>query len=284
MTRRLDLSAIAFAVVVAACGASRPATVPTTDTTVTDTTTAWTLAWSDEFDGPAGQLPDASKWTAEVGGSGWGNQEREYYTASATNGSLDGAGHLAITAVAEPANTALSCWYGPCRYTSARLITKGKFAQAYGRFEARIRIPKGPGTWPAFWLLGDDIDRVSWPQCGEIDVMEVIGRQPATLYGTIHGPNNANVGGTQIAPSGAWGDDYHVYSVEWAPGDIRLYADAVMYRRITGSQVPSGGWVFDHPFFVLLNFAVGGNWPGDPDATTVFPQQMLVDYVRVYRR
>ena len=277
----LGLTGIA---VLAACGANRPTTSPTTDSGTVDSTRTYTLTWSDEFDGPQGQLPDPAAWTAEVGGQGWGNQEREYYTASAANGSLDGAGHLVITAAAEPPSTTLSCWYGPCRYTSARLITKAKFAQAYGRFEARIRIPRGPGMWPAFWLLGDDIDRVGWPRCGEIDVMEVIGKQPAMLYGTIHGPNGADVGGTQIAPSGAWADDYHVYAVEWEPGDIRLYVDGVMYRRITAAQLPSGGWVFDHPFFVLLNVAVGGNWPGDPDASTVFPQQMLVDYVRVYRR
>lgn len=280
MTRFLDLSALGLAVFLASCGASRPTIAPDPGGSK-----PWTLAWSDEFDGTAGQLPDASKWTAEIGGQGWGNQEREYYTGSATNAALDGDGHLVITAATEPANTALSCWYGPCRYTSARLITKGKFAQAYGRFEARIRIPRGQGIWPAFWLLGDDIDRVGWPQSGEIDVMEVIGKEPSTLYGTIHGPKGADVGGMQpMASGGAWADDYHLYAMEWEPGEIRLYADSQMYRRIASSDVPSGGWVFDHPFFVLLNVAVGGNWPGDPDATTVFPQQMLVDYVRVYRR
>lgn len=277
--RALSLLGLAGITALGACARNRPAIAP-----ATDASKGWTLTWSDEFDGARGQLPDGAKWTPEIGGQGWGNQEREYYTGNAANASLDGAGHLVITALSEPAITPLSCWYGPCRYTSARLLSKGKFTQKYGRFEARIRIPRGQGIWPAFWLLGDDIDRVGWPQCGEIDVMEVIGKQPSTLYGTIHGPNGTDVGGRQAIASGIWADDYHVYAVEWDSSEMRFYADSQMYRRITVAEVPKNGWVFDHPFFVLLNLAVGGNWPGDPDASTTFPQQMLVDYVRVYRR
>lgn len=146
----------------------------------------WQLIWHDEFDGPPGSKPDERKWTPEVGGGGWGNQELEYYTDH--NAYEDGKGHLVIEARLEsPANS--SCWYGPCRYTSARLITKGNFALTYGRVEAGIKIPSGQGIWPAFWMLGQDIDLVGWPKCGEIDIMENIGREPATIHGTIHGPN-----------------------------------------------------------------------------------------------
>jgi beta-glucanase (GH16 family) len=248
----------------------------------------WKLTWSDEFDGPAGARPDPSKWVAETGGDGWGNQEREYYTSLPDNASLDGSGSLVITARAEPANSVYKCWYGSCRYTSARLKTKGLFEQALGRFEARLRIPRGQGLWPAFWMLGGDVDRVGWPRCGEIDVMENVGREPAAVHGTIHGPGysgGTSIGGSYTLAAQLFADDYHVFSVEWSPGEVRWFVDQREYRRITTSDMPVGGtWVFDHGFFLLLNVAVGGIWPGDPDVTTTFPQQMLVDYVRAYQR
>lgn len=248
----------------------------------------WTLAWSDEFDGPAGAPVNAAYWVAETGGEGWGNQERQYYTARAENVSLDGGGRLVITARAEPSDSPYQCWYGTCRYTSARLITKGRFEPLYGRIEARIRIPRGQGIWPAFWMLGNDIDRVGWPRCGEIDVMENIGREPNTVHGTMHGPGysgGSGIGGSYTLGASAFADDYHVFAVEWTSGEIRWLVDDREYRRSTPASLPSGTtWVFEHPFFLLLNVAVGGAWPGDPDASTVFPQQMLVDYVRVYRR
>jgi beta-glucanase (GH16 family) len=248
----------------------------------------WTLAWSDEFEGPVGATIDGSKWVAETGGDGWGNQERQYYTARAENVSLDGGGRLVITARAEPATSAYRCWYGSCRYTSARLKTKGRFEPTYGRVEARIRVPRGQGLWPAFWMLGGDIDRVGWPQCGEIDVMENIGREPSVAHGTMHGPGYSGasgIGGAHTLTIGSLADDYHVFAVEWAAGEIRWLVDETEYRRSTPSDLPPGApWVFDHSFFLLLNVAVGGGWPGDPDASTVFPQQMLVDYVRAYRR
>jgi beta-glucanase (GH16 family) len=247
----------------------------------------WTLTWSDEFNGPAGSAVDAAKWVVEIGGEGWGNQERQYYTARPENVSLDGSGHLVITARAEPGG-AFQCWYGPCGYTSARLKTKDRFAQTYGRFEARIKIPRTQGIWPAFWMLGNDIDQVGWPQCGEIDVMENIGREPAVVHGTIHGPgySGANgIGGAYTLTTGSLADDYHVFAVEWVPGEIRWFIDDTEYRRTTPADLPAGSpWVFAHPFFMLMNVAVGGAWPGDPDATTVLPQQMLVDYVRVYEQ
>jgi beta-glucanase (GH16 family) len=248
----------------------------------------WTLTWSDEFDGPAGTLVDGAKWVAETGGQGWGNQEREYYTARADNAALDGGGRLVITARAESLDSSYHCWYGACRYTSARLKTQGRFEQTYGRFEARIRIPRGQGIWPAFWMLGSDIERAGWPRCGEIDVMENIGREPAVVHGTMHGPGYSGASGIGAADSvttGSFADDYHVFAVEWAPSEIRWLVDQKEYRRVTPADLPAGAtWVFDHPFFLLLNVAVGGAWPHDPDASTSFPQQMLIDYVRVYRR
>lgn len=247
----------------------------------------WTLSWSDEFDGAPGAAVDGSKWVAETGGQGWGNQEREYYTPGTANAALDGSGHLVITARAEPSNSPYSCWYGTCRYTSARLLTKTKFEPTFGRFEARIRIPRGQGLWPAFWMLGADIDQVGWPRCGEIDVMENIGREPFTVHGTMHGPGYSGgngIGGSFITTT-TFADDFHVFTVEWTTDDIRWFVDDKQYRQNSRGDLPSGAaWVFDHPFFLLLNVAVGGAWPGDPDATTLFPQQMLVDYVRVYRR
>jgi beta-glucanase (GH16 family) len=277
----------AFALTSAGCGSSAAtsATPPPVDTPPPQ---EWKLAWSDDFDGSAGAPVDGAKWVAETGGNGWGNQEREYYTARPENVSLDGAGHLVITALAEPANSPYSCWYGVCRYTSARLKTKDRFEQTYGRFEGRIRIPRGQGLWPAFWMLGNNIDPVGWPRCGEIDVMENIGREPAVVHGTMHGPGYSGasgIGGDYTLGSGTFADDYHVFSVEWNAFEIRWLVDEREYRRTTSTSLPNGTtWVFDHPFFLLLNVAVGGAWPGDPDASTVFPQQMLVDYVRVYRR
>jgi beta-glucanase (GH16 family) len=248
----------------------------------------WTLAWSDEFDGAAGSAVDASKWVADTGGHGWGNQERQYYTLPGMNASLDGTGHLVITARAEPTDTPLRCWYGVCRFTSARLKTKGRFEPTYGRVEARIRIPRGQGIWPAFWMLGADIDQVGWPQSGEIDVMENIGREPAIVHGTIHGPGysgGSGIGGSYTLTAGAFADDYHLFAIEWRQGEIRWLVDGNEYRRTTPAALPAGTrWVFDHPFFLLLNVAVGGAWPGEPDSSTVVPQQMLVDYVRVYQR
>ena len=247
------------------------------------------LAFKDEFNGASGAGIDTSKWTAETGGGGWGNQEQQYYTNSTANAYLDGYGALVIKAVKLTPPLNLSCWYGPCQYTSARLITKGKFEQKYGRFEARIKIPRGQGIWPAFWMLGNNIDKVGWPQCGEIDIMENIGREPTIVHGTIHGPGYSGANGISssfsLANNAAFADDFHVYATEWGANEIRFYVDGNLYKTITPANLPQGTtWVFDHPFFMILNVAVGGAWPGNPDATTVFPQMMVVDYVRVYKR
>ncbi len=248
---------------------------------------AWTLVWSDEFNGADGSSPDASKWTFDTGGKGWGNNELECYTNLTQNAQVKG-GNLGITAMPQPA---YACSGGTTRdYTSARLKTQGLFSQAYGRFEARIKVPAGQGMWPAFWMLGNNITTVNWPACGEIDIMENIGKEAGTVHGSLH--SSSTVAKTSDAsapfslPAGQnFADDFHLYAVEWEPGAVRFYVDSNLYGTFTQSQWPAGGaWTFDHPFFIILNVAVGGSWPGSPDGTTMFPQQMLVDYVRVYTK
>jgi beta-glucanase (GH16 family) len=244
----------------------------------------WVLTWSDEFDGPDGSAPDAAKWSLETGGGGWGNNELEYYTARRRNSRVE-KGNLVIDAVQEKFTGA----DGVTReYTSARLKTGKLFSQKYGKFEARIRIPKGQGMWPAFWMLGDDISAAGWPACGEIDIMENIGRESGTVHGTIHGPGYSggkSLGAPYAVASGDVADDFHVFAVEWEPEEIRFYVDGQLYETRTPADLPAGTrWVFDHPFFLILNVAVGGGWPGNPDASTKFPQEMLIDYVRVYSR
>jgi len=244
----------------------------------------WTLTWSDEFNQPNGSPPDPTKWKIETGGNGWGNKELEYYTARPQNLHVKN-GKLEMIALKET-------YTGPDgvtrNYTSARLDTAGKFDQAYGRFEAKVKIPYGQGIWPAFWMLGNDIEKVSWPTCGEIDIMENIGREPAFAHGTIHGPGYSGekgIGAPYPLATGRFADDYHVFAAEWEPKQIRFYVDDHLYATRTSADLPAGTkWVYDHPFFVILDLAIGGGWPGNPDQTTVFPQTMLVDYVRVYRK
>lgn len=248
----------------------------------------WTLVWSDEFSGPDGSAPDPSKWTYDTGGKGWGNTELECYTNRLQNAQIN-RGNLVITAQQE--NAPFVCSDGSTNsYTSARLKTQGLFSQAYGRFEARIKVSAGQGMWPAFWMLGKDITTAGWPTCGEIDIMENIGKEPGTVHGSLHGPSTTTrtSDATSIftLPAGqAFADDFHLFAVEWERGVVRFYVDSNLYATFTESQWPAGGtWVFDHSFFIILNVAVGGNWPGSPDSTTVFPRHLLVDYVRVYTR
>ena len=241
--------------------------------------------WSDEFNGPSGSAVDSTKWSFDVGGKGWGNDELETYTGRTANAQLEG-GSLVIKAIKETFTGADKITRN---YTSARLLTKNKFSQAYGRFEARIKIPYGQGIWPAFWMLGNNIDTLRWPNCGEIDIMENIGREPSMVHGTFHGPGYSGGNGIGAAYTLTGGkkfsDDFHRFAVEWEPNVMRFYVDGNLYQTRTPLDLPAGtSWVFDHPFFIILNVAVGGGWPGNPDATTAFPQQMLVDYVRVYRR
>ncbi len=242
----------------------------------------WQLVWSDEFDGTAGVLPDAAKWKFDIGigpdNNGWGNAELEYYTNRTSNVSLDGKGNLAITARSES--------YSGSAFTSARINTSGIFEQAYGRVEARIKTPWGPGIWPAFWMLGSDVNSVGWPQCGEIDIMELRGQKPDIVNGTVHGPGYS--GGAAITKSFALKNDrfdvdFHLFAVEWGTDYVDFFVDSTLYHRITPENV-KGEWVFDHPFFIILNVAVGGNYLGFPTSQTPFPQTMYVDYVKVYKQ
>jgi beta-glucanase (GH16 family) len=245
----------------------------------------WQLVWSDEFNQPDGSPPDPTKWSYDTGNGGWGNNELENYTSRTNNVRIVG-GQLVIEADQEN--------YGGSSYTSGRILTQGKWSWTYGRIEARIKIPRGQGIWPAFWMLGTNINSVNWPTCGEIDIMENIGKtsDQGTDHGTIHGPQSggdynggAGVGSTYTLPGGAaLADDFHIYAVQWTTNQIQWFLDTNLFFTATPASLPGGStWVFTQPQFLLLNVAVGGNWPGNPDGTTVFPQQMLVDYVRVYK-
>ncbi|MCF7921610.1 MAG: glycoside hydrolase family 16 protein [Candidatus Marinimicrobia bacterium] len=239
----------------------------------------WQIIWQDEFDGPQGQSPDSTRWVYDTWGneSGWGNNQLEYDTDRPENVSLDGEGHLAIVAREES--------YGGLNFTSARITTQGLFELTYGRFEARIYLPWGQGLWPAFWLLGDDFNTAGWPYCGEIDIMEYRGQEPRTIHGTIHGPGYSGaqgVGTSYTLTNARFDTDFHTFSIEWNLENISWFVDGELYQTITSNDVP-GDWVYDHPFFIILNLAVGGNYVGPPNENTIFPQTMLVDYVRVYQ-
>jgi beta-glucanase (GH16 family) len=242
-------------------------------------TTKFNLVMSDEFD--VNGAPDANKWSFDIGRgeSGWGNNELQYYTNSADNVVVQN-GYLIVTAKQES--------LGGANYTSARLKTKGKFEQKYGRFEARVKLPTGKGLFPAFWMLGSNFDQVSWPKCGEIDIMEYIGSKPTEVFGTIHGPGF--FGGNSISKkhslaNNRFDNNFHIFGIEWTENQINWYVDDVLYNQITRANVEEKGgeWVLNNSFFMLLNLAVGGNLPGSPDSNTSFPQRMIVDYVRVYQ-
>ena len=237
----------------------------------------WNLVWSDEFEGDAGTLPSPARWHFDIG-TDWGNGQLEWTTDRPENVATDGNGHLAITARRESFNGSA--------YTSARIKTQDRFEQRYGRFEARIRLPSGRGIWPAFWMLGADFPEVGWPRTGEIDIMEFRGQNPSQLLGTVHGPgySGANAVGTTIQiRDGRLDTDYRLYAVEWDRDRITWYLDDEPFFTVSPDVLP-GEWVFDDPFFIILNVAVGGTFVGSPDETTRFPQTMLVDYVRVYER
>lgn len=276
----------------AACAPATPAPTPTPSQTPTPPPTAtltptptlvnWTLVWSDEFNQPDGSPVDDTKWTHQVGGNGWGNAELEFYTDRTENSYIENPdgknGVLVIKAIQEK--------YESLSYTSARLITSKKFEPTFGRFEARAKIPYGQGIWPAIWMMGT---QAAWPYGGEIDIMENIGKEPGIVHGTIHGPGYSGAKGISQAyslPAGQrFADDYHLYAVEWEPNLLRFYVDNNLYQTLTPADLPAKTtWVYDHPFYLLLNVAVGGGWPGRPDETTVFPQTLKVDFVRVYAR
>ena len=240
----------------------------------------WSVVWQDEFDGTAGTPPDATKWRHEIGGDGWGNKELQYYTDGSDNVALDGAGNLAITAQRES--------YMGNAYTSGRLTTKGLFSQAYGKFEARMQLVQGVGMWPAFWIMGENIDEVGWPAAGEVDIMEQRGYQLREIWGSLHGPNGEDKDLPSTYP-GAVPDDvnanFHVYAIEWDPDVVTFLVDEQPYAQVMRKNLPAGGkWVWDHPFFVIVNLAVGGLFGGDPTDQTPMPQSLSLDYVRVSSR
>ncbi|MBK9121569.1 MAG: glycoside hydrolase family 16 protein [Chloroflexi bacterium] len=236
------------------------------------------LVWSDEFDAEAGTPINTVYWTCERGGHGWGNAQLEHNTDRVQNVAHDGEGHLVITARQEP--------YMGNRYTSARCNTMDKVEFTYGRVEARMNLPEGQGIWPAFWMLGANFPEIGWPASGEIDIMEYVGKEPRSVHGTVHGPEYHGSGGLgmrYIFPEPV-ADDFHVFGIEWEPEIIRWTVDGEVFHTLTPETLYGGTWVFDHDFFLLINVAVGGNWPGNPDDTTEFPQEMLIDWVRVYQR
>lgn len=240
----------------------------------------WALTWSDEFAGQKNQAPDPKKWAFDLGQgqNGWGNGEFQTYTNRPENIGLDGNGNLLITALNIP--------FGGANFSSARIKTQGLFAQKYGRFEARIKTPYGPGIWPAFWMLSENITKVPWPQCGEIDILELRGQQPSTIIGTLHGPGYS--GGNPVNRfysllNGRFDSDFYVYAVEWSEDKIDFFVNDYLYGSISSKDVP-GEWVYDTPFFMILNVAVGGNFVGFPTTQTPFPQSMTIDYVRVYQK
>lgn len=232
-------------------------------------------AWEEDFS--AGAI-DASIWTHEIGGNGWGNSELQYYTDKPTN-SFQAAGYLFIEAKEQT--------IGSNDYTSARLISQDKFEFEYGRVDIRAKLPKGKGLWPALWMLGHDFGEVGWPRCGEIDIMELIGSSPKIVHGTAHyfGDNNSHQfqgGSTFLSGGGDYSDAFHVYSIIWRENYIEWQVDGKKFHTLTPSDI-EGEWPFNDEFFFILNVAVGGQWPGNPDASTIFPQQMLVDYIRLYQ-
>lgn len=261
--------------------AAGPASAPhKSDSAATDRV----LIWSDEFNGPNGSLPDASKWIAITNDSGFGNNELEYYTPRPAN-IEEQNGDLVITARREK-------YTGPDgasrMYTSARIESRGRFELKYGRVEARIKLPKGRGIWPAFWMLGSNFHSIGWPACGEMDIMENVGTEPSRVHGSLHGPgysgSNPLTGVFTLARNERFSDGFHTFAIEWEPDTIRFYVDDILYETQSADRLPAGThWVFDHPFYLVLNVAVGGYWPGNPDSTTRFPTRMLVDYVRVYQ-
>jgi beta-glucanase (GH16 family) len=241
------------------------------------------LVWSDEFNGPAGTAPSGSRWIHDVGAFGSTDKELQTYTSSPANASWDGHGHLAIVARNQTATGPDGVTRG---YTSARIETQGRFSATYGLIEARMKIPAGPGLWSSFWMLGNNFDTVGWPVCGEIDVMEALGQDPFTVRATIHGPigRSSYSHGQNFLSATSLASRFHTYGVSWSPNSITWLIDGVAYASMTPADLaPGQTWAFNQPFHLVLNLAVGGDWPGPPNSFTSFPAILLVDWVRVYR-
>ena len=258
---------------------------------VYETPGVWLQIWSDEFDGAAGARIDSTKWRHDIGDGcqagncGWGNDEKQYYTDSRDNIALNGQGHLMI--VARRAASGLTCHYGPCRYTSAKVTTRGKMDVLPGRVEARIKLPAGQGLWPAFWMLGRGYPATPWPACGEVDVMEYRGSAPSTTSSAVHGPGysgNTPFVHAHTLAAGAFSDDFHRFAVEWDSLRVRFFVDDTVHYTLTRGELERfGKSILDQPFFLILNLAAGGTFDGDPKSDAIFPATMLVDYVRVYK-
>lgn len=235
------------------------------------------MVWNEEFDGEKGAFVDPTKWVYDLGNgvNGWGNNELQTYTSKPENISMDGEGNLVITAIKDDADN----------YTSARIKTKGLFSKQFGKIEARIKTPTGSGIWPAFWMLGSDIDNVGWPQCGEIDIMEQNGKFSNLTHSTLHGPGYS--GGNSITAAyglqnARFDTDFNVYGVEWSRNQIDFFINGLLFKRMTPEDV-TGEWVYNQPFYILLNLAVGGSYVGAPNEYTPFPGTMHIDYIRVYK-
>jgi beta-glucanase (GH16 family) len=232
----------------------------------------WNLVWEDDFD----QGIDPANWKYQTGATGWGNNEWQHYTDRPENAFVS-EGVLVIEARKES--------YNGSDYTSARMITAGLKEFQYGRVDIRAKLPEGKGIWPALWMLGSDFWTTGWPGCGEIDIMEIIGSEPSRLHGTVHWDNGgsyASYGNHTDLSSGKFSDEFHVFSIIWDEEQIRWLLDDVQFNVV--DTRPSGLSEFHQPYFFLFNVAVGGNWPGYPDNTTVFPQRMMVDYIRVFQK
>lgn len=240
----------------------------------------WVNVWGDEFDG---ELIDRTKWANDINANGGGNNELQYYTDDSQNSFIEN-GNLVIQALDTP-HSGLD---GSKNYSSGKLHTKFRGSWKYGRVEARAKLPIGQGIWPAIWMLPMPNEYGGWASSGEIDIVELVGHEPSTVHGTIHygaaWPNNSSTGTDYELDSGTFFDEFHVFAVEWEEGEIRWYVDGELFQTITSWYSENGTYPapFDKPFYLLLNVAVGGNWPGNPNGSTPFPARMEVDYVRVY--
>lgn len=280
MKSRVISLLLAIAVLAAGCQSAGQTelsslAIPTPIPTPIAAKEGWELVWNDEFDGDA---INRSDWTFDLGGGGWGNGEAQVYTDRPENARLE-EGLLVIEGRKEPNDQ------GGFQFTSARLKTQGLKTFQYGRIEARLKVPAGAGTWPAFWMLGSNFDQVGWPDCGEIDIMEYVGRDPTVVMGTLHGPGYSGALGLKgnSLQDHAIADDFHTYAIEWDEDHISWFFDDVEYHTLTRDDVGSERWVFDQPFFLILNLALGGTLGGFISADTVFPAHVYVDYVRVYQ-
>lgn len=249
------------------------------------------LVWSDEFDGEKGSQPSTDDWTyasgdgSEEGIPGWGNKESQYYTSNTENVALDGKGHLVITALKRNFSWDLNCYNGPCGYTSAKLVSKRPFR--YGRIETRVKLPWGKGLWPAVWLLGANNDCVGWPYSGEIDIMEMKGSKPNSIHGSLHGPGYSGAGAMSATFTLLGGqkfeEQFHVFAIDWEATRIAWSVDDEIYLVRAPDDLGDNPWVFDHPFNIILNLAIGGTLDEEPD-NNIFAKEIVIDYVRVYDR